>query len=203
MNGFFKRDCYLVSGNLRFYILFVAAFGLLTAFTDFNSGFLSIYLLVFAMSSLMGLFSYDDFNHWMAYGAAAPAGRQVMVKARYLLTALVAVGIAVLQLLLSLLGKEEGGLYMAAVFGGGFLLYASVTLPVCYRFGGTKARTVMILIVAVLAALVGMGGAVMNISSGGGSLRLPPATLFLPLPGLAALALSYRLSLGIMRRREL
>lgn len=203
MKGFFKRDCYLISGNLRFYILFVAAFGLLTVFTDFNSSFLSFYLVIFAISSLMGLFSYDDFNHWMAYGATAPEGRRAMVKARYLLAVLVAAGIAALQFLLSLLGKEEGVLYMAAVYGGGFLLYASVTLPVCYRFGGTKARTAMVLIVAVLAALVGMGGAVLNISSGRGHLLLPPVTLLLPLLGLAALALSYGISLGILGRKEL
>ena len=72
MTGFLKRDYYLISGTLKFYVLFMAAFIILAVFTDFNSSFLSLYVVIFAMSSVMGLFSYDDMSRWTAYGAAAP-----------------------------------------------------------------------------------------------------------------------------------
>ena len=202
MTGFLKRDYYLISGNLKFYALFMAAFAILVVFTDAKSAFLSFYVVLFAMSSVMGLFSYDDFNRWTAYGASAPQGRKAMVNARYLLTVLLGAGVGAIQLLLGLLGKEEGTALLAAMYSGVFLLYASVTLPVSYHFGGTKARTVMIVIVAVMAGLIGIGGTVMNLSSVGG-LRLPFITLLFPLLGLAALALSYRISLLIMTKKEL
>lgn len=203
MTGFLKRDYYLISGTLKFYVLFMAAFIILAVFTDFNSSFLSLYVVIFAMSSVMGLFSYDDMSRWTAYGAAAPAGRMAMVDARYLLTLLISVGISLFQMLISLLGGEAGDLPMAALYGGGFLLYAAVTLPVCYQFGGTKARTVMILIVAVTAAVMGMGATALQISGGFGRVSLPAPFLLLPLAGIAALALSWRGSLEIMRRKEL
>ena len=202
MTGFLKRDYYLISGNLKFYAFFMALFAILVAFTDAKSSFLSVYVVIFAMSSVMGLFSYDDVNRWTAYGAAAPQGRKAMVNARYLLTVLIGIGVGAIQLLLGLLGKEEGTALLAAVHSGVLLLYSALTLPVSYHFGGTKARTVMIVIVAVVAAVIGMGGAVMNISSVGG-LRLPSAMLLLPLLGLAALTLSHRVSLHIMVKKEL
>lgn len=203
MNGFFKRDFYLIRTNLRFYLLFIGVFAILTVFTDFSTAFLSIYVVIFAMSSVMGLFSYDDMSRWTAYGAAAPAGRRVMVDARYLLTLLLAVGISGFQLLLSLLGKETGVLPVAALYGGFFLVYAAVVLPVSYHFGGTKARTVMVLIVAAAAGLVGIGATTLQLSTGFGRAPLPSVFLLLPLAGIAALALSWRVSLGIMGRKEL
>lgn len=203
MNGFLKRDFYLIGTSLKFYLLFIAVFAVLSIFTDFSTASLAIYVVIFAMSSVMGLFSYDEMNHWMAYGAAAPAGRKTMVDARYFLTLLIAVGLSVFQLLISLLGKEEGALPVTAFYGGVFLLYAAVTLPVSYHFGGTKARTVMILIVVVTAALAGMGATALQLSVGFGRASLPSVLLFLPLAGLAALAVSWRVALGIMGRKEL
>ena len=202
MTGFLKRDYYLISGNLKFYALFMAAFALVVRFTEMQTSFLSIYVVIFAMSSVTGLFSYDDMNRWTAYGAAAPSGRIAMVDARYLLTILLTAGLMFLQLLVSLLGREPDALPATAAYGGIFLLYAAISLPVCYHFGGTKARTVMIVMVAVVAAVVGMGSAALSISGAGG-FRLPSATLLLPLVGIAALAVSWRISLGIMGRKEL
>ena len=203
MTGFLKRDYYLISGTLKFYVLFMAAFIILAVFTDFNSSFLSLYVVIFAMSSVMGLFSYDDMNRWQAYGAAVPAGRRAMVDARCLLAVLLAVWVAAVQFLLKLLWREEGALSMAAAYGGFSLFYAAVSLPVFYRFGGTKARTVMIAIVAALSSLIGMGATALQLSGGFGRVFPPVAIFALPLAGLAALALSRRISLGIMERKKL
>lgn len=203
MTGFLKRDFYLISGNLRFYLLFMACFAILAFFTDFSTSFFALYVVIFGMSSLLGLFSYDDYNHWTAYGSTAPSGRTAMVDARYLLTLLVAAGMAAVQILLGLLGREEGVFPMTAIYSGVFLLYASLALPVSYRFGGTKSRTIMVVLVALLAGAVGIGGSILNISSVTRGLRLPPVTLLLPLAGLATLAFSHRISLGIMGRKEL
>lgn len=203
MKGFLKRDFYLMETNLKFYLLFIGAFALLAAFTDFSVSFLSLYVVIFSMSGIAGLFSYDDMSRWTAYGAAAPAGRRAMVDARYLLTLLVAAGITLIQILLGLLNREPGAVPMAAVYSGIFLLYAALALPVNYRFGGTKSRTVMIVLMAVLAGAVGLGGSMLNMSAIHGEVHLPPMTLVLPLLGLGALALSRQAALAVMAKKEL
>ena len=114
MTGFLKRDFYLISGTLRFYILLIGLLALFATFSDFNISFLSLYMVIFAMSGMMGLFSYDDMNRWQAYGAAVPAGRRAMVDARCLLAVLLAVWVAAVQFLLELLWREEGALSMTA-----------------------------------------------------------------------------------------
>lgn len=203
MTGFLKRDFYLIQGNLYFYLIFVALFMGVGIFTDTKTSFFAVYFIIFAMSSVMGLFNYDDMNRWQSYGAAAPEGRVRMVNARYFLTLLLSLGVAAIQAALLWLDGGAGILDLVAVYVGVFFLYAAVCLPVFYRFGGTKARVVMIMVVAMIAALAGMGVTTLTLSSGVGAVSLPPIFLALPLAGLAALALSWRISLGIMERKEL
>lgn len=203
MKGFLKRDFALVSGNLRFYLFFIVIFGALVAFTDMNSGFLTLYMVIFAMSSVTGLFSYDEFNHWTAYAAAVPNGRRDMVKARYVMLLLLVAGQMGLQLLLGTLAGENGVAQATALYSGMLLFYAAVSIPMSYYFGGTKARMVTVVVVALIAGAMAIMGTILNISTAHGGLFLPLGFLFLPLAGLGALALSYRVSLGIMAKKEL
>lgn len=203
MKGFLKRDFYLISASIRIYLLFIAAFGILAVFTDMNSGFMMLYVAIFAMSSMTGLFSYDEFNHWMAYAATVPDGRRDMVKARYLLLLLVAAGVTVIQFLVGTLAREAGSLGTAALYSGMILIYAAISMPVSYYFGGTKARMVTVVLVAFVAGAVAIFGTFLNISTHFGRVSLPPEFLFLPILGLGLLAVSYRVSLGVMAKKEL
>lgn len=203
MKGFLKRDFSLISGNIRWYLFFIVLLGVLAIFTDMNSGFVMLYATIFAMSSVTGLFNYDEFNHWTAYAAVVPNGRKDMVTARYVLLLLVTAGVVLIQMLMGVLARETGSLEAAALYGGIILLYSAISMPVSYYFGGTKARVVTVVLIALLAAGVGIGSSLLNITSIHGGLRLPPATLLLPVLGLAALAVSYRVSLGVMAKKEL
>lgn len=203
MKGFLKRDFYLISGNIRWYLFFIVLLGVLAIFTDMNSGFVMLYATIFAMSSVTGLFNYDEFNHWTAYAAVVPNGRKDMVTARYVLLLLVTAGVVLIQMLMGVLARETGSLEAAALYGGIILLYSAISMPVSYYFGGTKARVVTVVLIACIAGAAGLGGAILNISTGFGKVSLPPGFLLLPLPGLAALAVSYRVSLGVMAKKEL
>lgn len=203
MNGFLKRDFYLISASIRIYLLFIAAFGLLVLFTDMNSGFMMLYVAIFAMSSVTGLFSYDEFNHWTAYAAAVPNGRRDMVKARYVVLLLIAAGVTAIQLLVGILAKEAGSLGTAALYSGMILIYSAISMPVSYYFGGTKARMVTVVLVAFIAGAAAIFGTFLNVSTHFGRVALPPEFLFLPLVGLGLVAVSYRFSLGIMAKKEL
>lgn len=203
MKGFLKRDFALISGSLRFYLLFIALFGALVVFTDMSSGFMMLYVAIFAMSSVTGLFSYDEFNRWTAYAAAVPSGRKDMVKSRYVLLLLVTAGVTVIQLLVGVLAKEAGSLGTAALYSGMILVYSAISMPLSYYFGGTKARVVTVVLIAFIGGAAAICGTFLNISTNFGRVSLPPEFLFLPLVGLGLLAVSYRISLGIMAKKEL
>lgn len=202
MLGFFKRDLSLQAVNAKFYLCFVLAFTVLSFFSDFSASFASLYLVIFSGTSIMSLFSYDDANHWEAYAAAVPGGRRAMVDARYLMALGLAAVVFLFQLLLGLITKT-GLLDEALLWAGILLLYAAVLLPIAYRFGGTKSRMVMIVVVGVLSGGVALLTTALKLSD---SQPLPALALFpglLPLVGLAALVVSHRISRHIMARKEL
>ncbi len=203
MKGFLRRDLYFLSINGKFYFCFMGVMAILAAFTDFGASFLYLYATIFCASSIMGLFSYDEANHWGAYAAAVPDGRRAQVDARYLAGVLVT-GIAMaVMLLISLLTREAGSWALVLLYGGVAFIYLAVVCPLEYRFG-VRSRLLMIILIAALAGAFGaVGGAVM-ISGGPDADKFPmlPGALFLIAVGLAGLVISRQISLGIVRRKE-
>ena len=53
MTGFLKRDFYLISGTLRFYILLIGLLALFATFSDFNISFLSLYMVILDRKSVV------------------------------------------------------------------------------------------------------------------------------------------------------
>lgn len=203
MMGFLKRDLSLQAVNAKFYLCFVLAFAGLAVFSDFSAAFASLYLVIFAGTSIMSLFSYDETNHWDAYAAAAPGGRKAMVDARYLLAVGIGVVVFLFQLILGILDKSDQ-LETALLYTGAFLLYAAVILPIAYRFGGTRSRIVMIVVVAAFSALIAIGATSLQIFTDGDPLAiLGHLPALLPLVGAAVLAVSHRISRHIMDNKEL
>lgn len=202
MLGFLKRDLFLQAANGRFYLCFILAFAGLAAFSDFSAAFASLYLVIFSGTSIMSLFSYDEANHWEAYAAAAPGGRRAMVDARYVLAAGIGGVVFLFQLLLGILDKS-GQLETALLYAGTFLLYASLILPISYRFGGTKSRMVMIVVVGLFSAAIALAATSLHIFTED-PLALLGLLPYLALPlGAAALLVSHRVSRRIMAKKEL
>lgn len=203
MKGFLKRDLYFLAINGKFYLCFIGVMAILALFTDFKMSFLYLYAAIFCASSVISLFNYDEANHWSAYAAAVPDGRRVQVTARYLV-ALAVDGVAVaVMLLVSLLGKERGGWALALLYGGLGLVYLAVACPLQYRFG-IRSRLAMIILIAALAGVFGAVGSIGILSGGIDSDKSPMVAVALPLiaVGLVGLVISYRVSVGIVARKE-
>lgn len=204
MKGFMRRDGYLLALNIRFYLVFMLAMAVLCVVSDFKVGFLFFYITLFCASALIGLFSYDEVNHWQAYAAAVSQGRKAQVDARYVLALLVNVGGTAFLLLLCLLSKMTGGWAVALMYGGMMLVYVDIVFPLSYRFG-TKSRLIMIMILAAVAGGIGVGSSMMVISGGMDSNTTTLAAAAVPLAaiGLAGMAISHRISRAIMIHKEL
>lgn len=203
MKGFLRRDLYLLAINGKFYLCFMGVFAILALFTDFSMSFLYLYATIFCASSIMGLFSYDEANHWGAYAAAVPHGRRAQVDARYLAGVLVT-GIAMaVMLLISLLTREAGSWALVLLYGGMGLVYLTFMCPLEYYFG-VRSRLAMIILIAVLAGAFGVAGSIGIISGGIDSDKSPMVMVALPLiaVGLVGLVISRQISLGIVRRKE-
>ena len=194
MRGFLKRDWALIRVNLRFYLLFLAGACLLAVFGDFSIG---PCLILFSVINVMNLFFYDEANRWMEYAAAAPKGRRAVVDARYLLSLCVGGAMAVLQVAVERLSAQA--LLHGLVFGGIYLLYTAVVLPVFYRFGSVKGR--MVLIVAIAALSGAAVAAATALEELGVHFHSGLFLLLLPL-GAAAMLVSWPISRGIVGRKE-
>lgn len=205
MKGFLRRDWYLLALNLRFYLVFTLVMAMLCILSDFKAGFLSLYIALFCVSALIGLFNYDDANRWQGYAAAAPGGRKAQVDARYAL-ALGVTAVATACLLgVCLLSGTAGGWAIALMYGGMILVYMDVVFPLSYRFGN-RSRLVMVIILAVVAGGVGVGSS-MTVISGGAASRstalMTAAAVPLVVVGLAGMVISHRVSVAIMEKKEL
>lgn len=210
MKGFLKRDCCLILPNLRFYLVFLAIICAASLFADGVVSMLALYLTIFGLSGVLGVFSYDEANGWGAYAAAVPNGRRAMVDARYLFATSLALLLTLATVLVSLVGSGGLGLWSVGFYGGSILLSLSVLMPLTYYFGGIKARVITLVVVMGIA-----GGISAGIISGGqadlamGRLRGDVRSFFtalslgLLLLGLGLMAASWRISRRIMAKREL
>lgn len=203
MIGFLKRDLFLQVTNLGFYLAFLAAMGIMTVFSDMDASFLFLYAMIFCASALASLFSYDEVNHWQAYAAAVPNGRRDQVRGRYVLALTLSVVVSALLLAATLLGGQPENWSLALLYAGMLLVYVDVMFPLSYRFG-SKSRLAMIILLAATAGIMGIGGS-MLVLSGGPDKGLSPfngAAVVLMFCGLVGMAVSYGISVAIMKRKE-
>ena len=216
MRGFLRRDLYLLKLGAWFYPVLVAvAFVVSMIFSKSGVANYTVYfLLVFGMESLYSLMTYDGMNGWLSYAAAIPEGRKSMVDARYLLALCVALVLAGLLGIYTLARGESLVLWTVGFYTGAFLLILSVTQPIGCRWGytGSGVRVAITMLTFVMLGVLGglFSGVLQSAREdlAQGLLRgdvngfFGMLSLVLPLVGLGALALSWRLSRHIMEKKE-
>ena len=214
MRGFLRRDWYLMLPNLRLCGVFLGGLLLLARFVPRRGAFdfADLFVVLFGLSGLQSLFVYDEMNGWNAYAAAIPGGRRSMVDARCLFALVETLLLMVAILLASLLRGESLPLWSAGFYGGALLFTLAATLPICSRYGGNRGRLVSATLTFILMGVLGgLAAGVLRSARedlAEGMLRadvkgvFSAAALALPLLGLIALALSWRLCRRIMRKKE-
>ena len=207
MKGFFRRDLALIAVSTRFYVGIIASFAVGSLFLETLRAMLSLYVMIFGMSATISLFNYDETSHWMAYGAAMPNGRRDMVNARYCVALLCAASVGIVSLVVPMLTRSVD-VGMALLYMGISLVYSDLMLPLCFRFGNVKGRVALITVVAILAAILGAGGAIVSMSTGSilgknTGLTLIPIDLILLAGGAVGCAASWKLSQAIVAQKDL
>ena len=202
MKGFFKRDLYLMLVGAKFYLAFILVLGVLLFINKTAMSFVSLYVMIFLASTLLSLFNYDEQNGWGAYAAAVPDGRRAQVDGRYLVALVVTLAAVALQGMVCLLSGGEGW-EMVLLYAGMLLVYIALLFPLAYRFGN-KSRLIMIILIAVVAGAIGVGGSI-GIMAGGPGAKAPSFTAVgavLLAIGAVAVVVSHRVSVAIVKRLE-
>lgn len=187
-------------------------------------GILAVFFLVFTVAtgsvtmlgSMMGVlcfmlpvvtFSFDEGVKWDTYLLATPVSRKDVVRAKYLFClltigvgTLLPMGLGALLTFAGFVKEEEPIWIVAAAIAAVAALFVTVLLPLIYRFGVEKSRFAMMAI--FLLPTVGV------LIFKNMKIPMPDWTVlegllwYLPAVVLAALYVSYRISLGIYEKKE-
>lgn len=208
MKGLIYKDLCLLGSVWKSYAFILVMFSALTVTGVYDVSFLFMMVSVILCMYPSTSFSYDELAKWDRFAVSVPSGRVLVVRAKYGFALLLGAASLVFGLLLSLLaaflGRMELGNGLLTCVGGvaGALLINALMLPLLFRFGAQKGRILLIAVVAALAGVLGALLAIGGMTAFGSGLLKSFVLVVLPVLALLALFVSYRISLGIYQKKE-
>ena len=169
--------------------------------------------MVILLSIMMPIssMSYDEAGQWYRYAFSLPIPRRTLVLSKYVLGFLVSLGGLVVSaigniIILALTNGENALESWLTIIG--FLelgvIFLSIILPILFKYGVEKGRLFIVVIAVIPSLLVALLGSTLKTS---GTL-MPSAELLQailyssPLFTLAIFLISFRISVGICRKKE-
>jgi ABC-2 type transport system permease protein len=210
MIGLLLKDFYTLKQYTRSILIMLVFFALISVGMDNSTSFFQGMFVMLFMTMTISSFSYDNLAKWDRYALSLPVTKSTVVASKYLLAIIMSMfGSAIAFLATSIMlifrpvegfGIREHllvtyGVIMVAIF------FASILLPLIYKFGVEKSRLFLIAIFAVPFSLVVLLDKL--------GIALPPKetliTLFKLMPVLILLIffVSYLLSVGIYKNKEI
>ena len=124
---------------------------LISLFLPAGSAYVSSMVMVYLVIIMMNLFALDDNAKWDRCAIALPLSRRQIVTVRYWflfgLTVIANTLGILLNIAIAALRGSTPLLLETLLAGGGlgltFLFIASISMPLCYRYGAEKARMAM------------------------------------------------------------
>lgn len=213
MSGLLYKDIVVLRKQVSTLLLFLLVYGGFCVTGIFDFTIIGTLISVFGLTIPMSAVALDDAAHWDRYAVATPAGRQGVVRGKYLFTLLVILvsglaGTAII-LVFSVVGLTESPfqelIVVTASCASVTLLLDAVLLPFMLKYGAEKARLIsMITFVVIFGSIVLLGG----LASNGANMPHLPDWLVTALPvvfgliSVGGFALSFAVSLGIYNRKE-
>ena len=216
MRGLLKKDFCLLKTQRNFLLLIVV----MTCFIGYNSSdgnFAVPYLTFLSSFLLLSSFNYDDNGGCISFLLTLPVSRSGYVREKYVFGLLLtSAGWIIGELINVSMALMRGNMPQMAEIGQnlawlmGFWIFIFVTIPVVIKYGVERGRIVIFFIFAVFAGILFFGEKVLeqiNVNGAEVLARLfagwQPLLLICTAVGtLFALAVSYGISIQIMRRKE-
>ncbi len=209
MKGLLLKDFLLLKKTGRIFILLMGLYLVMTVFMDTDLGPLMVFIC--GMLSI-STFAYDEQAKWDGYALTMPLSKRDLVCAKYILTILLCLVGAVAGAILSIAGSLDapvtdwnGILTASGIALCASYLFNSLALPLLYKFGAEKSRVILLACYAV--PLIGASLVMNELEKSTASLlRLQPllnlGAILLPFVTIAALLISYFISLRIYGRKD-
>ena len=209
MKGLLIKDMHVLKKSGRVFLALTGLYLMMAIFLHTDFGVLIAFIM--GMLSITS-FAYDEQAKRDAYALAMPVTKREMVAAKYLLALILGVVGAVLGILLSLAAAiGQGPVNVLGLFTNtGIALcatyvFSSIALPLVYKLGSEKSRLVLML---CYAAPILLGTILINMLEEA-SITMPDilaaahtAAIILPFFTVAALVVSYRISLSIFQKKD-
>lgn len=177
-----------------------------------SADFVISYITVITAVLVLNTIAYDEADNGYAYIFTLPTSRRTYVRAKYLLgfvTGLIGWGIAiVLALIVGAVNRQTAVDSLYIMFAGAlvvFLLLQAIMIPVQIKFGGQKGKIAILLLIAAVVAGVQLItnhadlSKFMNLLDDMGNMQFGALVTIVVL---AALAISYKVSVSILERKE-
>lgn len=219
MTGLVLKDLILVKSQAKIYLLLLAFYTVLAITGIYSLAFFSGFSILLMLMLPISIFSLDDSAHWDKYAVALPTGRRGIVGGRYLFAlcvmgvafSVVAVANAGICLLRGELASLPEALIASLICSLLGLLINCLIMPLAFKFGAEKGRTILVLCAVALFFLVFIGAKFLqehdfalpaSLENGisGWLLYLLPVLGFALVA--AVLLVSYRISLHIYTKKE-
>lgn len=200
MKGTFLKDIMNLKGQMLYYafvIVFFFAVGAITGNIYFYAG-VSIFCGVVAPLSAI---AYDEKDNWDKFALASGVSRKELAFSRYALGLSLFVPVWALSFVFFAIPsfRTAENLYTVLTFGGLGLAVMDAVLPLVFKLGVEKARTVyIVLVVAVMAFCV---GAASLIGLAGGYVPLVACAATLAV-GVIGLPVSAAVSLSVYKYKD-
>lgn len=198
MKGLLWKDFYVINRQMRFFAMIILLFSVLPNY------YIQLFAITYAGLLPYSVIAHDEQSHWDALAGMMPYSVRDLVLSKYILGWASALIISLVALVA---GRLEQGIFPQAAQPAGVLpalcvalVCIAVSLPFLFRFGSTRGRQIMMMVLIVVAC--GTSGALSALLSLGEMTWLSGnVVLLLPLLAVAANAVSVPVSMAMYRRR--
>lgn len=210
MKGLLLKDFCILKKQMKLMVVFVIFYAIWAVAAKMPTMMGTMVILLSIMMPISSM-SYDEAGQWYRYAFSLPIPRRTLVLSKYVLGFLVSLGGLVVSaigniIILALTNWENALESWLTIIG--FLelgvIFLSIIIPILFKYGVEKGRLLIVVIAVIPSLLVALLGSTLKTS---GTL-MPSAELLQailyssPLFTLAIFLISFRISVGICRKKE-
>ncbi len=203
MIGLLIKDFSIIKKPVKIAIV-ILFFAAVWAFYDKNAMMFAYMSILFGIFLPMTAIGYDERSQWHKYAISMPIKRSYLVVSKYILGVLtLSISIIVFFLLNILIDTSISMNHVQmglAILSGG-MIFLSIYLPICFRFGTEKARYLIILVSFTPTTII-LILKKLNIVAEPNSNTLLLIYQLLPVIGLIVLFLSVMISIHVIKNKE-
>lgn len=210
MKGLLLKDFCILKKQMKLMVVFVIFYAIWAVAAKMPTMMGTMVILLSIMMPISSM-SYDEAGQWYRYAFSLPIPRRTLVLSKYVLGFLVSLGGLVVSaigniIILALTNGENALESWLTIIG--FLelgvIFLSIIIPILFKYGVEKGRLFIVVIAVIPSLLVALlGSTLKTFGTLMPSAELLQAILYSsPLFTLAIFLISFRISVGICRKKE-